>query len=126
MPLINCPECSISISDKATSCPHCGYPINTMYLRVTSYLNANASKLQRSFIVLFSSILIILILKFTYKKYMIHHLTSEITRLEEEVYLSEKDDEKFSSPIMRMVGNENPQKREKILVLKARLRIINN
>lgn len=30
MALINCPECSKQISDKAQACPHCGYPINTI------------------------------------------------------------------------------------------------
>lgn len=28
MALINCPECSNSVSDKAFACPRCGYPIN--------------------------------------------------------------------------------------------------
>ena len=28
MALIECPECKKQVSDKATSCPHCGYPIN--------------------------------------------------------------------------------------------------
>jgi len=27
MALINCPECKKEISDRATSCPHCGCPI---------------------------------------------------------------------------------------------------
>ena len=27
MALINCPECAKEISDKASACPHCGYPI---------------------------------------------------------------------------------------------------
>jgi hypothetical protein len=27
MPLIKCPECSKSVSDKAAACPHCGHPI---------------------------------------------------------------------------------------------------
>ncbi|SHO50614.1 zinc-ribbon domain-containing protein [Anaerocolumna xylanovorans] len=27
MALINCPECNKEISDKAASCPNCGYPI---------------------------------------------------------------------------------------------------
>lgn len=26
--LITCPECELQVSDKALSCPHCGYPIN--------------------------------------------------------------------------------------------------
>lgn len=28
MALINCPECNKEISDKAISCPNCGYPLN--------------------------------------------------------------------------------------------------
>lgn len=28
MALIRCPECEAEVSDKATSCPKCGYPIN--------------------------------------------------------------------------------------------------
>lgn len=27
MSLIKCPECDNSISDKASACPHCGFPI---------------------------------------------------------------------------------------------------
>ena len=27
--LINCPECNLQVSDKAVSCPHCGYPMKT-------------------------------------------------------------------------------------------------
>ncbi len=27
--LIKCPECELQVSDKATSCPHCGYPMQT-------------------------------------------------------------------------------------------------
>ena len=27
MALINCPECHREISDKAESCPHCGFPL---------------------------------------------------------------------------------------------------
>ncbi len=29
MALINCPECGKEISDKATSCPNCGCPVNS-------------------------------------------------------------------------------------------------
>lgn len=32
MALITCPECSHNVSDKAISCPNCGYPINTISL----------------------------------------------------------------------------------------------
>lgn len=28
MAIISCPECGKAISEKATACPHCGYPIN--------------------------------------------------------------------------------------------------
>ena len=27
MALIQCPECELQVSDKALSCPHCGYPL---------------------------------------------------------------------------------------------------
>ena len=27
MALIKCPECELQVSDKALSCPHCGYPL---------------------------------------------------------------------------------------------------
>lgn len=30
MALINCPECNKEISDKANSCPNCGYPLNNI------------------------------------------------------------------------------------------------
>jgi predicted amidophosphoribosyltransferase len=29
MSLITCPDCRKEISDQATSCPHCGRPLNT-------------------------------------------------------------------------------------------------
>lgn len=25
--LIPCPECALNVSDKAISCPHCGFPL---------------------------------------------------------------------------------------------------
>lgn len=25
--IINCPECELQVSDKAYSCPHCGFPL---------------------------------------------------------------------------------------------------
>lgn len=33
MALINCPECNKEISDKAVSCPNCGYPIQGQTLK---------------------------------------------------------------------------------------------
>ncbi len=35
MALINCPECSKQISDKAVSCPNCGYPLNATSFQET-------------------------------------------------------------------------------------------
>ena len=29
MALIKCPECQLQVSDKAITCPHCGYPLDT-------------------------------------------------------------------------------------------------
>lgn len=29
MALLKCPECAHDVSDKAVSCPNCGYPMNT-------------------------------------------------------------------------------------------------
>lgn len=29
MALLKCPECKHDVSDKATACPHCGYPMNS-------------------------------------------------------------------------------------------------
>lgn len=31
--LIKCPECDLQVSDKAISCPHCGYPMSTKPVR---------------------------------------------------------------------------------------------
>ena len=28
MAWMNCPECALQVSDKALSCPHCGYPLD--------------------------------------------------------------------------------------------------
>lgn len=35
--LIKCPECELQVSDKAYSCPHCGYPLKTDTVRTRSY-----------------------------------------------------------------------------------------
>lgn len=32
MSLINCPECNKEVSDKATACPHCGNPMNSVVI----------------------------------------------------------------------------------------------
>lgn len=33
MALTKCPECQLQVSDKALSCPHCGYPINQVAIQ---------------------------------------------------------------------------------------------
>lgn len=33
MALIKCPECELQVSDKAISCPHCGYPLDKKGIR---------------------------------------------------------------------------------------------
>ena len=37
MALINCPECNKQISDRAESCPHCGYPLQQQPVYTNSY-----------------------------------------------------------------------------------------
>ena len=36
MALINCPECNNQVSDKAKSCPHCGFPISDIQTKQNS------------------------------------------------------------------------------------------
>ena len=33
MALIKCPECDLQVSDKAITCPHCGYPLDTKVIK---------------------------------------------------------------------------------------------
>ena len=40
MALIKCPECSNSVSEKATSCPKCGYPLDAPALQPSADLDA--------------------------------------------------------------------------------------
>ena len=39
MAIIKCPECGQDVSDKATSCPHCGCPINDALEGNFDYIN---------------------------------------------------------------------------------------
>lgn len=41
MALINCPECSKKVSDKASSCPRCGYPIHNEVETSGTIMNEN-------------------------------------------------------------------------------------
>ena len=37
--LTKCPECELQVSDKAISCPHCGYPLNANVIQKNSRRN---------------------------------------------------------------------------------------
>lgn len=39
MALIKCPECGKEVSDKATNCINCGYPLNEPVVNSTNYSN---------------------------------------------------------------------------------------
>lgn len=45
MALIKCPECELQVSDKALSCPHCGYPLKEE--KTTSKKRGRTSKKKR-------------------------------------------------------------------------------
>ena len=49
MALIKCPECSREISDKAISCPNCGYPMNTPTSPKPRVKNGKPTKLPNGF-----------------------------------------------------------------------------
>lgn len=46
--ILKCPECGLQVSDKATTCPHCGYPIN-MGKQTSSVGNAPRKRLPNGF-----------------------------------------------------------------------------
>ncbi len=58
MALIKCPECSLSISDKAAACPNCGYPLRPApepveyELQKTSNSDSSAADFVRFYAVL--------------------------------------------------------------------------
>lgn len=45
MALIKCPECGKEISDKANSCPNCGYPLNHISTEESCKYNVSITKL---------------------------------------------------------------------------------
>lgn len=49
MALIICPECTHDVSDKAVSCPHCGYPVNTPCSTKPRIRNGKPTKLPNGF-----------------------------------------------------------------------------
>ena len=42
--LTQCPECQLQISDKAITCPHCGYPLKPEVVRTRPYTKSNKRK----------------------------------------------------------------------------------
>lgn len=49
MALLNCPECNGNVSDKAVSCPHCGYPLNLPTSTKPRIRNGRALKMPNGF-----------------------------------------------------------------------------
>lgn len=49
MALMNCPECNGTVSDKATACPHCGYPLNMPTRQKPRVKNGKPIKLPNGF-----------------------------------------------------------------------------
>lgn len=49
MPLIKCPECNHDVSDKAVSCPNCGYPMNSPTSTKPRIRNGKPTKLPNNF-----------------------------------------------------------------------------
>lgn len=49
MVLIKCPECNHDVSDKALSCPNCGYPLNTIASTKPRIRNGKPIKLPNGF-----------------------------------------------------------------------------
>ena len=83
MALIKCPECSKEVSDKAKTCPHCGYPLtnnektNTVLVNGTKYdisiLDLNNNDIAK---MLFYKVFVYFLLK-SYRivfLYLIYHI----------------------------------------------------
>lgn len=47
--LFKCPECELQVSDKAISCPHCGYPLKPEAVRVRKPRNNKRKRLPNGF-----------------------------------------------------------------------------
>ena len=45
--LTQCPECELPVSDKATACPHCGYPMKPSENRKTPQIQQAPAAAQR-------------------------------------------------------------------------------
>ena len=49
MALIKCPECELQVSDKAISCPHCGYPLDKSAVRKSTRNTKKRMRLPNGF-----------------------------------------------------------------------------
>lgn len=49
MALIKCPECKLQVSDKALSCPHCGYPIDKTVIQQRRRNSTKRKRLPNGF-----------------------------------------------------------------------------
>lgn len=49
MAMVQCPECKGDISDKACTCPHCGYPIKETESEQYEYVLSKGERLDSSF-----------------------------------------------------------------------------
>ena len=49
MALLQCPECNHNVSDKAFTCPNCGYPMNTPTSTKPRVRNGKPTKLPNGF-----------------------------------------------------------------------------
>lgn len=49
MALIKCPECDLQVSDKAISCPHCGYPLDAKFAKRQSKKSSKRRQLPNGF-----------------------------------------------------------------------------
>lgn len=47
--LTKCPECELPVSDKAISCPHCGYPLKEPNIKRSKYRKAKRQRLPNGF-----------------------------------------------------------------------------
>ncbi len=63
MALINCPDCSNSISDQAAACPHCGHPVKAIVIEATA---KKWKKMQLVGSFLLIATLVLIVTKFTF------------------------------------------------------------
>ena len=49
MALIKCPECDLQVSDKAITCPHCGYPLDAKVVKRQQRKSNKRRKLPNGF-----------------------------------------------------------------------------